>query len=112
MLKNIQGKLISRNITIDGHRTSLRLEGDAWTAFEEICVREQKSIHEMCSEIEQMRTGPSRTAAVRAYILAYFRAAASCEGHSRAGHGCLGDTITCDQARLYFNSEAVSLVGA
>lgn len=85
----MNSRLQSRNVTVDGHRTSLRLEQDVWGALEEICEREDMSVHEVCTLIEQRRIGSSRTAAVRAFILGYFREAASDTGHVRAGHGNL-----------------------
>ncbi|MCW8914704.1 MAG: ribbon-helix-helix domain-containing protein [Magnetovibrio sp.] len=85
----LNSRLQSRNVTVDGHRTSLRLEQDVWEALEEICERENKSVHEMCTLVEQRRKGSSRTAAVRAFILGYFREAASDAGHNSAGHGKL-----------------------
>jgi len=87
----MNSRLQSRNVTVDGHRTSLRLEQDVWEALEEICQREDMSVHEVCSTIEQRRTGSSRTAAVRAFILGYFREAASDTGHTRAGHGNMAE---------------------
>lgn len=84
---NIQSRLISRNVTVNGHRTSLRLEHDVWDALEEVCAREGMNMHEVCTMIDARRTGSSRTAAVRAFVLGYFRAAASDTGHVRAGHG-------------------------
>lgn len=87
---SINSRLQSRNVTVDGHRTSLRLEQDLWEALEEVCGREDLNIHELCTLIEQRRSGSSRTAAVRAFVLGYFREAASDTGHSRAGHGTLG----------------------
>lgn len=61
-----------------------------WDALEEVCSREGLSVHELCTRIEMRRTGSSRTAAVRAFILGYFREAASDTGHVRAGHGSMG----------------------
>jgi len=87
--RTLQSQLESHNVTIDGHRTSLRLEADVWAALEEICTRENLTVHEFCTLVERRRKGSSRTAAVRAFILGYFRAAASDTGHSRAGHGTL-----------------------
>lgn len=89
MATSIQSRLQSRNVTVDGHRTSLRLETDVWDALEEICTRESLSVHEVCTLVEQQRIGSSRTAAVRAFILGYYREAASDTGHSRAGHGAM-----------------------
>ena len=36
--------LVSRNVRVDGHRTSVRLEPDMWEALRDICSREGVSI--------------------------------------------------------------------
>jgi predicted DNA-binding ribbon-helix-helix protein len=79
--------LQNRNIHLNGQRTSLRLEPTMWEALEEICRRERRSISDICAFIESQRGASSRTAAVRVFILRYFRAAATESGHSAAGHG-------------------------
>ena len=80
--------LISRNITVLGRRTSVRLEPEMWNALREIARRERCRIHDICSLI-QKRKNPdtSLTAAIRVFLMLYYRAAATDDGHSRAGHG-------------------------
>lgn len=80
--------LVSRNITVMGRRTSVRLEPEMWTALKEIARREGCRIHDICSLI-QMRKNPntSLTAAIRVFLMLYYRAAATEEGHRRVGHG-------------------------
>ncbi len=68
--------LISKNVTVNGRRTSLRLERASWLALEDICKFENLTLHVLCSMIEQQRQGSSRTSAVRAFIVSYFRKAA------------------------------------
>ncbi|NQV47876.1 MAG: ribbon-helix-helix domain-containing protein [Rhodospirillaceae bacterium] len=79
--------LISRNVTINGRRTSLRMEAELWEALGEICDRESQSFHDVCTQIENKREKSNRTSAVRTYIIDYFRDAATEVGHGRAGHG-------------------------
>ncbi len=82
------GVLVSRNIKIAGHRTSIRLEPDMWSAFLEISVRESRSLDNLATLVhERKRHDASLTAAIRVFILAYFRAAATENGHMNAGHG-------------------------
>lgn len=81
----MNNQLLSRNVTIDGHRTSLRLEKVSWDALDDICRNEGLSIHELCSMIEPMRNGASRTSAVRAFIVSYYRTAAQESGSLPAG---------------------------
>lgn len=112
MANSIQSRLQSRNVTVDGHRTSLRLETDVWDALEEICTRESLNVHEVCTLVEQRRTGSSRTAAVRAFILGYFRDAASDTGHSRAGHGTMRQAAGRQPTRRQSDKAAHPLLSA
>ncbi|MDD5586424.1 MAG: ribbon-helix-helix domain-containing protein [Alphaproteobacteria bacterium] len=83
-----RSSLVSRNITIDNHRTSVRLEPDMWTGLREICRREHVSLHDLCSAVATRKAAnTSLTAAIRVFIMSYFRAAATEDGHSKAGHG-------------------------
>ena len=86
--KPTNSTLVSKNVTVDGHRTSVRLEPSMWTSFTEICRRERASLHTICSAIAQHKpAGTSLTAAIRVFIMSYFRAAATEEGHTKSGHG-------------------------
>lgn len=79
--------LVNRNVTVAGHRTSMRLEPSMWEALEEICRREGKTVHEVCSDVDFRRQESALTAALRAFIVLYFRLAATEDGHAKAGHG-------------------------
>ncbi len=81
--------LVNRNVTIGRRRTSLRLEPAMWDALEEICRREEASQHELCAMIDERRRASSLTAAIRVFIVNYFRAAAIEAGHAHMGHGRL-----------------------
>ncbi|WP_119166957.1 ribbon-helix-helix domain-containing protein [Algihabitans albus] len=79
--------LVSRNVTVRGRRTSLRLEPAMWDAFAEVCNRETMTPSVLCSEIDRTRRPEgSLTAAVRVFLLAYFREAATEQGHREASH--------------------------
>jgi predicted DNA-binding ribbon-helix-helix protein len=80
--------LVSRNVTVAGHRTSVRLEPDMWVALKDICRREHASLHDICTAVAGHKNADSSlTAAIRVFIMAYYRAAATDDGHRRAGHG-------------------------
>jgi predicted DNA-binding ribbon-helix-helix protein len=78
--------LRSGNVTVAGRRTSIRLEPAMWQALREISAREGKTAHALVTDIERGRAQSSLTAAIRVFLLDYFRAAATEEGHRRAGH--------------------------
>lgn len=86
-MKLAQSTLINRNIKVGNHRTSMRLERSMWSALEEIAEREVKSIHDLATLVDAQRDESSLTAAMRVFILSYFRAASTDIGHIRAGHG-------------------------
>ncbi|HXZ01992.1 MAG TPA: ribbon-helix-helix domain-containing protein [Stellaceae bacterium] len=81
--------LINRNVTVGGRRTSMRLEPAMWDALQQLCRREGKTLNELVTEIDRQRSESSLTAAIRVYLLRYFCAAATDEGHRLAGHGPL-----------------------
>ena len=80
--------LVSRNITVRGRRTSVRLEPEMWQALREIALRENCRIHDICSLIHLRKSEKtSLTAAIRVFLMLYYRVAATEEGHKKAGHG-------------------------
>ncbi|NBX74755.1 MAG: hypothetical protein EBZ69_05255 [Alphaproteobacteria bacterium] len=89
-IPRIRGRssLLSKNVMIAGHRTSMRLEPEMWEALADIGLRERANVHEICTAVAARKhPDASLTAAIRVFIMAYFRAAATHEGHTRAGHG-------------------------
>jgi predicted DNA-binding ribbon-helix-helix protein len=60
-------------VRIGKQRTSVRLDHEFWTAFEEIANRENSSIHELCVLVDQRRGRYGLTAAIRTFILCYYR---------------------------------------
>ncbi len=80
--------LVSKNITVLGRRTSVRLEPEMWVALHDIAKRERCSIHEICSLISLRKRGASSlTASIRVFMMLYFKASSTEDGHVRAGHG-------------------------
>jgi predicted DNA-binding ribbon-helix-helix protein len=69
-------------------KINVKLEPEFWTALSEICIREQSSIHAVCTAVYMTKSpGLSMDRAVRLFISEYFHCAATEEGHARAGHG-------------------------
>lgn len=71
----IDGQLISHNVWVDGHRTSVRLEAVMWQALHEIAEREGFSIHQVITIVSRRQhQNASLTATIRAFLVAYYRA--------------------------------------
>ncbi len=82
-------RLINRNITATAGRTSMRLEPEVWDALREICLREGLELRDLIQRVEKGTGDGGRTSAVRVHVLQYFRAAATEDGHRKAGHGAV-----------------------
>ena len=56
-----------------------------WDALQEVASREKISLHDLCTAVARKRGLHSMTAAIRVYLLNYFRVAATDAGHRKAG---------------------------
>lgn len=94
--------LINRNITVLGKRTSVRLEPVMWDCLKSIAAREQCAIHDICSLISlRKKSHSSLTAAIRVFIVLYYRASSTEEGHRQANHGNFSNMIRRARVRFY-----------
>lgn len=90
----VDGQLISHNVWVGGHRTSIRLEAVMWTALHDAARREGLTIHQLITIVAQRRSPRSTlTATVRAFLVAYFMAL-----HQRGGDDPL---LTTEIANLF-----------
>src|SRR5437763_12031367 len=65
----------SRNIWIGSHRTSVRLEPTMWAALNDIATERGKTVHDVVLEVNRGRKGIGLTAAIRVFIVEYYREA-------------------------------------
>lgn len=101
-----KSSLVSRNITVSGRRTSVRLEPEMWCELKAISEREHCTTHGICSLISLRKNKrTSLTAAIRVFLMLYYRASSTENGHDRAGHGNF-DTM---KRRAGFNADWTEL---
>lgn len=68
---------VKRSLTLKGHRTSVSLEDEFWSAFREIAKEKLCPINVLAAEIDADRGFDLGLAsAIRLYVLAYYRAKA------------------------------------
>ena len=72
---SVPSSLVIHNIVVGGHRTSVRLEPVMWDALRDIAHRQRTSVHALVTDINRERTASSLTAAIRIYIVDFYRAA-------------------------------------
>src|ERR1700716_3942189 len=77
-----RSSLVIRNIVVGGHRAGVRLEPVMWEALLEIARQRQTNVNQLVTEIDRQRVSSSLTAAIRVYIVDFYRSAASHAGRA------------------------------
>ena len=73
--------LAIRNIVVAGRRTSVRLEALMWDSLRDIARKRGVSLTDLVTEIDSQRDRLSLTAAIRVYIVDFYRSAAANGAH-------------------------------
>ncbi|AWN41890.1 ribbon-helix-helix domain-containing protein [Methylobacterium durans] len=68
-----------RSVVIAGHRTSISLEAPFWDALREIAGARGLSVQALIGEIDAARDGQNLSSAIRVFVLAAMRGAASAQ---------------------------------
>ena len=61
--------MLKRSMTIAGHRTSIALEPEFWTALEALAGRRGQSVANLIAAIDRERETPNLSSALRVAIL-------------------------------------------
>ena len=62
------------SLTLRGHRTSVSLEPEFWTAFRAVAAAEGRAINDLAAEIDADRgTERGLATAIRVHVLAWYR---------------------------------------
>jgi predicted DNA-binding ribbon-helix-helix protein len=75
---------VIHNVVVGRHRTSVRLEPAMWDALQDIAHQQRITVHELATDIDRGRTASSLTAAIRIYIVDFYRNAALSAGQPQA----------------------------
>lgn len=62
-----------RSVILSGHKTSLSVEDEFWTALKAIAGSRIMTVTNLVSEIRGTREGGNLSSAVRIYVLAYYK---------------------------------------
>jgi len=65
--------LEKRSLSLAGHRTSLALEPEFWSALEQMAAERQLPLATLIREIDERRQGSNLSSAVRVEILRWSR---------------------------------------
>jgi predicted DNA-binding ribbon-helix-helix protein len=67
--------IVKHTIIIDGHKTSVSLEGAFWNDLKKIAHAKEATLTELVAEIDQAREQGNLSSAIRLYVLEHFRRA-------------------------------------
>lgn len=94
--------MIRRVMTINGRRTSVRMEKGFWEALDDVARRRGLAVADLVSEVDQVRGDNPLTGALRVRAVSYFREllnrpaelASMCRTHHHDSGGCQDDYRT------------------
>jgi len=64
---------LSRSITINGRRTSIRMEHSLWEALAEVADQEQTGLRDLIAMVDGIRGDHGLTASLRVFVVNYYR---------------------------------------
>ena len=70
------------NLVVDGRRMAVRLEASMWEGLQDIARRRETSVNALVTEIERNRDVQGLTAAIRVFIVEFYRSALEAAGRS------------------------------
>ena len=79
--------VVKRSIEIAGHRTSITLEDDFWSALRDIAEERGTTLRGLIGEIDARRGENNLSSAVRLFVLNYYRDASGTAGRRRKSSG-------------------------
>ena len=62
-----------RSTYVAGHKTSVRLEDESWTALKEIATTQNVGISQLIATIDSQRQNKNLSSAIRVYVFSYFK---------------------------------------
>ena len=71
-----EGARHRRTVIVSGRRTSISVEVAIWDALTDVCKREECTLSDVLTLIDQRRLGASLASAIRVFSIFYFRALA------------------------------------
>ena len=75
--------VVKRSIVVAGHKTSVSLEQEFWTAMKEISDIRQTTLSELVGDIDRNRNDGNLSSAIRLFVLDYFRFRREAAGPTR-----------------------------
>jgi predicted DNA-binding ribbon-helix-helix protein len=69
----MKSSVVKRSIVVDGHKTSVSLEGAFWTDLKEIAYVRRLTLSQLVAGIDATRKQGNLSSAIRLFVLAHFQ---------------------------------------
>jgi predicted DNA-binding ribbon-helix-helix protein len=71
-----KSRIIKRSIVVNGHKTSVSLEDEFWSALKEIAGRRHVTLSDLVTALDQQRQHGNLSSALRLFVLDFYRSRA------------------------------------
>jgi predicted DNA-binding ribbon-helix-helix protein len=68
-----KSRIIKRSIVVNGHKTSVSLEDEFWSALKEIAGRRLVTLSDLVTALDQQRQHGNLSCALRLFVLDFYR---------------------------------------
>lgn len=65
--------VIKRSIVLRGHKTSISIEDDFWSALKEMALERQQTLSAVVEAIDKQRHSGSLSSAIRVFVVRHYR---------------------------------------
>jgi len=65
--------IVKRSVSLDGHKTSVTLEDQFWTALKEIAALQEVSVQELILKAKSAGENRNLSSAIRLFVLDHYR---------------------------------------
>jgi predicted DNA-binding ribbon-helix-helix protein len=79
----IKSLVVKQSVSINGHHSSISIEGSFWNALKEIAVSQNISANALVSKIDSERDATNLSSAIRVSVVEHYRLTASASANSQ-----------------------------
>jgi predicted DNA-binding ribbon-helix-helix protein len=69
----MKSHVVKRSIVVEGHKTSVSLEDEFWTALKEIAAERRETLSELVGHIDGDRVHGNLSSSIRLFVLQHYR---------------------------------------
>lgn len=76
----MKSHVVKRSIVVEGHKTSVSLEDEFWSALKEIAAERRETLSELVGHIDKDRVQGNLSSSIRLFVLDHYRSKSATTG--------------------------------